>query len=161
MFLNIQLPWLSEKDSAELILVNEPLTDFPITSVFCFIHLNNKILLVKSKKENRNWEICGGHLEKDETPVQAIKRESLEEGFVKITTPILLGYYKIQNNSTLQYPSTSYQAFYMATVDTINPFLPNQEVEERHFFTKEEFLEKQWVRENIHLSKAFFKHFST
>jgi len=51
-----------------------------VCSIFLFSEIENelKLLLLHHKKLNR-WLIPGGHIEESENPVEAIKREVLEE----------------------------------------------------------------------------------
>ena len=46
--------------------------------VVIYAKYNNKIVMCKHKKRE-TWEIPGGHIEKDETPEMAAKRELYEE----------------------------------------------------------------------------------
>jgi len=55
-----------------------------------FNRAKNRVLLIEKKRPAwmaGNWNGIGGHIEKDETPLQAMKRESLEEtGFERTWT---------------------------------------------------------------------------
>ena len=48
-----------------------------ISAVFLIAIMNTKILAIKN---DRGWDIPGGHLEGDETPKEGLIREVLEEG---------------------------------------------------------------------------------
>ena len=56
------------------------MTKHTVSSVFVLKNINGKwkVLLVEHKKLNR-WVIPGGHIEPNESPIEAAKREVLEE----------------------------------------------------------------------------------
>ncbi len=60
--------------------MNNKKVDLVVTG---FIFLDNKVLLAHHKKLDI-WLPLGGHIEKDETPDQALKREIKEEANLKI-----------------------------------------------------------------------------
>jgi len=54
---------------------------------------NNKVLFIKHTYQ-KGWFTIGGAVEKNETPLQAIQRELLEEvGVISLTPPELFGLY--------------------------------------------------------------------
>ena len=56
---------------------------------------NGKVLLVKRSPHRQFypnvWDLFGGHVEEEESPEDALRREALEELHVKIESPRLLG----------------------------------------------------------------------
>jgi 8-oxo-dGTP diphosphatase len=46
--------------------------------VVIFARYNNKWIICK-KKKSKTWQTAGGHIDKNETPIQAAKRELFEE----------------------------------------------------------------------------------
>jgi ADP-ribose pyrophosphatase YjhB (NUDIX family) len=77
---------------------------------------NNKLLLLKDKYTNE-WMTPGGHIENNETPIQAMKREYFEETSYKLPKIYKLNSF-IYNNHT--------QIFYAMTNDNIK-FKPTNE----------------------------------
>jgi 8-oxo-dGTP diphosphatase len=52
----------------------------PKVGVFAAIfNKENHILLVKIKYGSQNWTLPGGHLDSNESPIDGVKREVLEE----------------------------------------------------------------------------------
>lgn len=61
-------------------------------TVICLIYKDNKILLQdRVKKDWKGYTLPGGHVEKDESFVNAVIREMKEETGLTITHPILCG----------------------------------------------------------------------
>ena len=61
-------------------------------TVICLIYKDNKILLQdRVKNDWRGYTLPGGHVEKDESFVNAVIREMKEETGLTITHPILCG----------------------------------------------------------------------
>jgi len=53
------------------------------------MHRNGKVLLLKNE---RGWDLPGGHVKKDENMLQALKREVYEETGLDIFDPVELNY---------------------------------------------------------------------
>lgn len=86
------------------------------TAVFGILEYKNKIILTKTK---RGWELPGGHIEKEETIEEALKREILEETGAHVDGYQLIGYRKIiaskriRNKNGRKYPfPVSYIPYY-------------------------------------------------
>lgn len=66
-------------------------------ATICYLVKGNKILLQKKSKElfgGGNWNGPGGKIKENETPLEGVKREVLEEIGVKISNPEQLGFLK-------------------------------------------------------------------
>lgn len=67
-----------------------------------------------------NNEPLGGHIEQDETVEDALKREALEEGGMKLEKWKYFGYYKVEQKDTgpqlykNKYPKEAYLLFFLA-----------------------------------------------
>lgn len=86
----------------------------------------NQLLIVKT---NKNWTIPGGHPEvTDETPIETLKREVMEEAYTEIKDINYLGAVKVIENDEIYY-----QLRYTAKVDTVSPFKREWETSERAF----------------------------
>jgi len=105
-----------------------------VTSVHAICIQNDKVVL--SKITNRGFNYPGGHIEKDESPEEALHREVYEEAYVKgeIT---YLGVIEVNHkeNSLFdiygKYPIIGYQAFYRMDIKTCDLFLRENEAEAR------------------------------
>ncbi|TDT67417.1 8-oxo-dGTP diphosphatase [Hypnocyclicus thermotrophus] len=88
---------------------------------------NKKLVLVKHKNRE-SWEIPGGHIEKNETPLEAAKREIYEEtGAIKYNiTPIAT--YSVTIKNIIDYG----QLFFVEIFEFDN--LPNFEIEKINLF---------------------------
>ena len=53
----------------------------------------NTVLLVRTTYGDRKWQLPGGYVEADESPVEALSRELWEECSLRIETPELFGFY--------------------------------------------------------------------
>ena len=65
--------------------------DIPLSTPLTFAFAGQNVLLVK-KRLNDWWDVVGGKIEKNESYIETIKREALEEGGVEIDNIILIGY---------------------------------------------------------------------
>lgn len=88
---------------------------------------NNKNQLLIVKNEN-NWTIPGGHPELNETQIQTLKREILEEACITITNIEYLGAVEVIENK-----KKYYQLRYFANVLDLFPFKQEWEICERKF----------------------------
>ena len=118
------------------------------TVVKASITKDDKYLIVLRSKDERpmplHWDFSGGKLEENEDPIKDLKREVLEETFLKIDECILAGEYtvdiegktflfkiyeaKLTSNEKNIKLNQEYQEFKWATKEeiaelTINPFL--------------------------------------
>ncbi|WP_102691326.1 NUDIX domain-containing protein [Rummeliibacillus pycnus] len=101
-----------------------------ITSVHAICFQNDKVLLSKIKKRGFNYP--GGHIEKGESPEEALHREVYEEAYVKgeITYLGVLEVNHKENhffNTRGKYPIMSYQVFYRMDINTCDSFLRENE----------------------------------
>lgn len=73
-------------------IISEDRTERVELTVLCLVEDNNKILLQnRVKKDWQGYTLPGGHVEKDESFVDAVKREMKEETGLEIVNPILVG----------------------------------------------------------------------
>lgn len=141
------IKWLDPESTLTLIETNEYNFNVNlITSVFCFIVKNNKILVIYNKKPNRGFEIPGGHVEPNEAYIEALHRECLEESMIEIENPRLVAIHEIDNKKEGKYPKKGYQTFYIANAKKIKPFEENEEISQRKWMTKEEFKDLEWSK---------------
>lgn len=112
-----------------------------ITSVHAYCFWEGKVLLVKVK--NRGFNVPGGHIEFNENPAQALKREVYEEGYVT-GNERYIGAIEVnhQDNKNFikdgPYPEVGYQLFYRVDIEQILPFLRKYETLTRIWVEPEE-----------------------
>ncbi|VDG98588.1 nucleoside triphosphatase YtkD [Lysinibacillus sphaericus] len=112
-----------------------------ITSVHGFCFYKNKLLLVNLK--HRGWDFPGGHIELNETPVECLKREAMEEGYVEgechFLGHIVVDHTENPNwNEDSPYPKIGYQLFYRMNVEKLHSFTGEYESSERLFIDPKE-----------------------
>lgn len=122
-----------------------------ITSVMCAVFRDHEILLVKPK---RGWCLPGGHVEENESPIEAIKRECSEEAAVEIKNIKLIGYWEtekiVELETNKRYPSNGYQLLFIADLYKMHQFKSLFEVDDCRF------VEPSMVAE-LHHNYANFK----
>lgn len=120
---------------------------------------DGRIVLVNNRVRGR-LEIPGGHIEKDETAIEAAIRETLEEVGCKVLNPIQFALERLvclgQKPLEYKYPyPISYQVFHIARVKKVLPFKPNQECDMPVFLSMSEFSDNLGISEN---SMFLIKH---
>lgn len=102
------------------------LTDQRHTQVSGYVfNEQNQLLIVKNGK---TWTIPGGHPEANETQLQTLERELMEEACVTLKDVHYLGAVEVVENN-----QTYYQMRYTAKVDNVLPFKQEWEICERKF----------------------------
>jgi 8-oxo-dGTP diphosphatase len=100
--------WTESESRVEFIPTNTFDVDLPVTTVKVYAIEDGQLLLTKV---GRGWDLPGGHIEKGETPEDALVREIQEEAGGKIGTIKLIGYLKItnvkENDLNRRYPKVS------------------------------------------------------
>jgi len=73
----------------------EPKPSHQLTIVVGIVERNGKFLILRRVDENplwhHKWELPGGKIELNETPVDALRREVREEAGIEINSPRLVG----------------------------------------------------------------------
>ncbi|WP_179290399.1 NUDIX domain-containing protein [Shouchella clausii] len=147
----------------QMVLSNVPPATYLVTAVHCLLFFEERLVL--TRLENRGWEIPGGHIEeREETIIEALKREVLEEAGAYISSETLIGYEKITllgsklDGYPYPYPS-SYQLFFAAKAEKfvkIND--PTGQAKERYFLDLNNECDKksQWVVDHYQLCLAAY-----
>lgn len=121
--------------------------DIKASSVHAFaFSQNNEILFTRNHK---GIDIIGGHIEKGETPEQALIRESMEEACMIPVNYELIGAIVVDNSENPKaiekgYPITGYQLFYQIKEYTLLDF------EKKYESTGIIFLRKEQVQKEHH-----------
>ena len=153
------IDWIPLKNRVEFYLDTKIPEKDLVTSVHILAFRYNRILFIKHPE--RGWDIPGGHVEKNETPVKALEREVYEEAYAKLTDLRLLGYIKITllekdlAQSEHKLPE-SYILLYVGNVESLDPFVGEYETLDRRLFTPAEAKKLPWVKRFRHIYDAAF-----
>ncbi len=92
---------------------------------------------------NRGVDIPGGHIDNNETAIQAMQRETLEEAQISVENPVLIDVWRLTSiNAELGLLQKPYLLLYKADVVSIKDFVPNEEVHERLILQPDDFIAK-------------------
>jgi len=122
--------------------------------VVVFAKYNNKWLLTKHKNRE-SWEVCGGHVERNEDIYEAAKRELYEESGAITEKLNLIGYYSFVLNN-----ERNYGAVFVCDVISFDD-LPDYEMkeiclmEEFPLDTTYPFIYKKLLKEVCFYDKCF------
>ncbi len=104
----------------------------PVTAAHCFFFHDDGVLIVQHQE--RGWCIPGGHLEANELPESALRRELLEEACVTPEALELLGGMRVDHTRNPRfreggrYPKVAQQLMYAAAADALLPFRSQYEI---------------------------------
>ena len=133
--------------------------EIPTTVHACPIN-NNKILATVNQ---RGVDIIGGHIEGNETPEEALKRECMEEGYIIPLEFEIIGAIKVDNrdNDNPKYPKIGYQLFYVIKKYEELEFKSEFESIKRSLLTKKDFSNSHhnWLGVHAHLLEVATKDF--
>ncbi len=105
-----------------------------ITQCSGYCLLNGKFAIVR-KKNKTDWVIPGGKPDPGETPAKTFEREVWEEAYLKVKTPEIVGFHRIE----IPDGSVIIQTRWLAEVESVEPFLAEHEIEKVKFVAPEEF----------------------
>jgi 8-oxo-dGTP pyrophosphatase MutT (NUDIX family) len=89
----------------------------------------------------RGVDIPGGHIDENESAVEALRRESYEEAQITIGNPILIDVWKLSStNEELGLSEKPYILLYSAHVESMQDFMANNEVSERLIMEPDDFV---------------------
>lgn len=119
-------------------------------SVHCFPISNGDVLFTLNP---RGIDIIGGHVEKGETAVDALFRETIEEASIEVISYKLIGGIEVDNTNNPAaiakgYPIKGYQLFFAITEFEMNDFVATHECTGRLFMKPNEVQEKHhnWLK---------------
>ncbi len=121
-------------------------------SAYAIIFQNGEILMTElreGERPTRRYDVPGGHVDGEETPEEAVVRETFEETGVRVRVIKLVAYNKVtllcQKPESWRYPyPESYMAFYLCEVVEETPFEGNEETHGRIWLKKEEYQKSEW-----------------
>jgi 8-oxo-dGTP diphosphatase len=89
----------------------------------------------------RGVDFPGGHIEGDETAVEAMHRETREEAYISVKEPVLIDVWKLSSDDKkLGLRIKPYILSYLALVEQIDDFIANDEVSRRLVLDPDEFV---------------------
>jgi ADP-ribose pyrophosphatase YjhB (NUDIX family) len=104
----------------------------PTVGVFAAIlDEHRRILCVRMNYATRAWTTPGGRIEPGESPIQALKREVLEEASLEVVPEELVGVYSKPHKDDLV-------LFFRARVVARNPWQPNDEIAELGYYGRDD-----------------------
>jgi 8-oxo-dGTP diphosphatase len=110
----------------------DTLPTLPTTAAVIVALEHGDILLIKN---TRGWDIPGGHIEPNETPVQTISRELMEEAAATVTSKKQIGYLKVTqrkgNKLNKSYPREGAIIVYVGSGIQLHNYEPQFEATER------------------------------
>ncbi len=120
---------------------------------------DEKILLVREIADAGKWTLPGGWADVNETPSQAVVRETLEEsGFETQVTKLLAVYDREQQKHTPPFPYSVYKLFFRLEIVGGEPRI-NNEASEIAFFRETEIPELSESRVKKEQLLRFFQHY--
>ncbi|MBM7578649.1 NUDIX domain-containing protein [Jeotgalibacillus terrae] len=115
-----------------------------ITSVHGFCFHEGRMLM--TDLNHRGWDLPGGHVDEGETPLEAFKREVMEEGYVEGDCR-MIGYITVDHRENEhwdpsgRYPQVGYQVFFRMDITKLHPFSAEFEATDRKFVGIKELAE--------------------
>jgi len=125
------------------------------TSVHALCFSDDRILMV-SDRDDRGWNIPGGHIEEGEGMEEALKRELQEEAAASIEIIKPIGYYHIHIEGPepadlrLPYPD-GYLQLYFCTLLALDTFTSDFETTARQLLPPAKARELHWVKSNTEM----------
>lgn len=107
-----------------------------VSSVFLIALKNSKILAIKNE---RGWDIPGGHVEEGETPEEALIREVQEEAGANFTDAKLLAIVESDNEEKYK---NKFMLVYTTENFTLGEFIPSEDAFDREVMEIEDFLQR-------------------
>jgi 8-oxo-dGTP diphosphatase len=106
----------------------------PTLGVFAAIIDDGRILCVRMNYATHAWTTPGGRVEPGESPLDALKREVLEESGLDVVAGELVGVYSKPYKDDIV-------LFFRASVVGRNPWQPNDEISDMGYFRRSELPE--------------------
>jgi len=151
----VEFTYFPEKKFPKNIPISTPLT-------FAFVGEN----LILTKKKNGWWDILGGKIEKDETWIDALKREAKEEAGIEIDFVEVAGYVLAENfgdKKETYFEGKTIMPVTISFVQKIDKSWLPRETLEREIFKRKEvlklFLERDDNNQLFEIAKDVFDYF--
>ncbi|WP_409250883.1 NUDIX hydrolase [Bacillus sp. SCS-153A] len=127
----------------------------PSVGVFAVVrNQDNEVLCVKLNYGSGNWTLPGGHLEENESPIEGVKREVLEETGCEVEVVNFVGVYSSPEKGDLV-------LLFRADILKEGSFMPNEEIQQRRFFAADSLPDEMhpWNKKRIHDAATDMKSF--
>jgi ADP-ribose pyrophosphatase YjhB (NUDIX family) len=114
---------------------SSPIPDLKLTTVCAFLRVKDdpkKLVIIKN---DRGYDVPGGHIEHNESPVVALHREIKEEASAILDNPMPCWILSSDYN-----PQQTTGILFFKSYCTLKDFEANQEISERKLLLPEEFL---------------------
>ena len=151
------LPWLPSGSVCRTMLspILPPRALITMAAVFAFD--KDRLLLVDLVE--RGWDIPGGHLEGQEPPEEAVRREAREEAGARLGQLHVLAHNQvtIADSPPLGHPyphPVSYIVFYLSQLTGLEPFIPTPESRGGALFDPPGARALPWVQHHRELYEA-------
>jgi len=110
-----------------------------VSAVFLLAFSNNKILAIRNE---RGWDIPGGHLENNETLLDGLKRELQEEAGANFENAEAFAIVSHKNYNKVM-------LFFTTSSCSLGVFTPSKDALEREFLTIDELLRRYYGNKKI------------
>lgn len=156
-----------QKNMVEVFISNEIPDVNLCTSAYSFVFKDDMFLqteLKEGERPQRRLDIPGGHIDKGETPEDAVIRETYEETGVIVSNPKLVAYVKItdhmpkKNDSKYPHP-ISYMLYYLCDFLREDIFNGNEDAHGRVWLSHNNLESSIWCLENKALFEEVIKRY--
>ncbi len=103
-----------------------------VSAVFLVAFSNDKVLAVRNE---RGWDIPGGHLKNSETLLDGLKRETLEEAGANFENAKIFAALSLKNSNRVM-------LFFTAPFCNLGTFIPSEDALERELLSIDELLRR-------------------
>ncbi len=110
-----------------------------VSAVFLVAFSDGKVLAVRNE---RGWDIPGGHLEKNETLSGGLKRETLEEAGANFENAEAFASLSFENSKKVM-------LFFVASSCNLGVFIPSEDALDRELLPIDELLQRYYGNKKI------------
>lgn len=105
-----------------------------VSAVFLAAFSNNKVLAIRNE---RGWDVPGGHLKNSETLLDGLKRETLEEAGANFENAKAFAILSLKNPKKVM-------LFFVASSCNLGAFIPSKDALERELLSIDELLQRYY-----------------
>ena len=145
-----------EREKIKNLFAGETGYQTPKIDIRAAVFLENKILMVKEKLDNR-WSLPGGWADIDLSLKENLIKEAMEEAGAKIIPERILAVYDRNRNTNILFPHSVYKIFVQCKY-LESKFVENIETEETGFFSVDQLPELSETRNTASQIKMCFRY---